>query len=259
MVVRSVVSACVVAVLAVLPLVVPEVWAGFRLGASDAVLSAIAPSEQPLSVRTPDGLWAMSLALGWYGLAYWRRKFSLWEAALVLIGGVAALARVGNIWLDAAALVVPLARQLWIANLRPIVLAGLATVCVAGGVITLATSRPPELPSAASQAALSATPRGTVLADWRWAGELQHELGANRQVWASAGLASESSEFWLDYLRVAQGHERWADVLRQLQVNLLVLDATAQQRQAADLVRGSPDWHVTFDANGVLVAERVTS
>jgi hypothetical protein len=42
-----------------------------------------------------------------------------------------------------------------------------------------------------------------------------------------------------------------------MNVDLLVLDATTQQRQAAELVRASPDWRVTFDASGVLVAERV--
>jgi hypothetical protein len=120
-------------------------------------------------------------------------------------------------------------------------------------------NRPPELPGAAIQAAIGSAPRGTVLADWRWAGDLQQRIGANRLVWAAGGLPSESSDFWLDYLRVAQGHERWADVLSRMQVDLVVLDAAGQQRQAADLVRGSSDWHVTFDANGVVVAERISS
>ena len=62
----------------------------------------------------------------------------------------------------------------------------------------------------------------------------------------------------VDYLRVAQGHVHWSEILRQLNVDLVVLDATGEQRQAADLVRASAEWRVTFDANGVLVAERIS-
>src|SRR3979411_1502921 len=94
----SVVSACVLAILAVLPLLVPELWVGFRVGIFDTALGVIAPTEQPLSVRSPGGLWAVGLALTWFGLAYWRRKFAPWEVVLVLIGGVAILARLGNSW-----------------------------------------------------------------------------------------------------------------------------------------------------------------
>jgi hypothetical protein len=254
----SVLRATLLALLAVLPLLVPELWAGFRLGLSDAALSVIAPTEQPLSVRSPIGPWIMALTLAWFGLAYRRRKkIGLWEAALVLAGGVAALARMGNAWVDAAAMVVPLARQLSIANFKPALLAGLAALCLAVGLTTVAISRPPDLPGPARQAALSAPPRGTVLADWRWAGDLQRRIGITRVVWAADGLTAESADFWLDYLRLAQGHERWSAVLHQLDVDLVVLDAAGQQRQAADLVRASSDWRVIFDANGVLVAERV--
>jgi hypothetical protein len=244
------VSVFLLALLAVLPLL---------LGMSDAALSVIAPSEQPLSVRSPGGPWAIILTLAWFGLAYWQRKFALWEAALVVIGGVAALARLGNTWVDAAALVLPLARQLSTANLRPVILAGLATLCLAVGLATLAVSRPPDLPIAASQAALAATPRGAVLADWRWAAELQQRMGPTQQVWAARGLGSESTEFWLDYLRVNQGHVHWAEILRQKNVDLLILEAAGQQRQVADLVRAASDWRITLDADGVLVAERINS
>src|SRR5579859_2812846 len=85
--------AMAVALCAVLPLIAPEVWGGFRLGTADPILSALSVFEQPLSVRTPGGPWAVGVALAWFALAYWRRKFALWEAALVLIGGAAALAR----------------------------------------------------------------------------------------------------------------------------------------------------------------------
>ena len=76
-------------------------------------------------------------------------------------------------------------------------------------------------------------------------------------MWAAKGLTSESTNFWLDYLRVAQGHVHWSEILRQLNVDLVILDAAGEQRQAADLVRASAEWRVTFDANGVLVAERI--
>src|SRR5882762_7989643 len=83
------VSASVLAVMAVLPLLVPELWVGFRVGLFDTALAVIASTEQPLSVRSPGGPWAIALALAWFGLAYWRRTFAWWEVALVVIGGVA--------------------------------------------------------------------------------------------------------------------------------------------------------------------------
>jgi hypothetical protein len=251
-----VVGTFVLAVVTVLPLLVPEVWVGFRLGIFDTALAVIAPTEQPLSVRSPGGPWAIGLALTWFGLAYWQRKFAWWEAALVVIGGIAALARLGNAWVDAAALVVPLGRQLAIARFSPMVLSGLAAFCLAAIAVTVAMTRPPELPAAAAQAARSTMGQGTVLADWRWAGELQQRLGPNRRVWVANGLQSESKDFWLDYLRVAQGHARWAEILRERGVDLVVVDAAGQQGQMADLVRASADWRVALDANGVLVAER---
>jgi len=155
--------------------------------------------------------------------------------------------------------VVPLARQLSTVNFKPVVMGALAAICLAVALVTVALSRPPDLPAGATSAALSTTPSGTVLADWRWASKLQQRMGPLRVVWASEGLTSESSDFWLDYLRVAQGHARWAELLRQMQVDIVVLDAAGQERQAADLVRASEEWRVTFDANGVLVAERVGS
>src|SRR6266571_3978696 len=82
----SVVSAFVVAVVAVLPLLVPELWVGFRLGMFDTALAVIAPTEQPLSIRSRAGPWAIGLALAWCGLAYWQRTFAWWEAALVVVG-----------------------------------------------------------------------------------------------------------------------------------------------------------------------------
>ena len=147
-----------------LPLLAPEVWAGWRLGVSDPVLGVLSAAEQPLSVRSPGGLWAIGLALAWFGLAYWRRQFAWWEAALVLLGGAAALARVGNAWLDAAAMVVPLARQVPVtiasarsevagreSGFKTGVFAGIVALGVCAAVLTLFATRPPELPAAAAQ------------------------------------------------------------------------------------------------------------
>jgi hypothetical protein len=200
----------------------------------------------------------MGLALAWLSLAYWQRSFGLWEPALMLLGGAAALARVGNLWLDAALIVLPLARRLSAARLPLAVQAGAAALSVVVAIWLAAGLRPPELPLAAHQAAAASTRRGSVMADWRWAADLQQRLGSQRHVFASGGLASESSDAWLDYLRVMQGHERWDDALRTQGVDLVVLSASDQQAQAAAVVRTSPDWRVLYDAAGALVAERAT-
>jgi hypothetical protein len=273
---RSSVAPYVLAACAVLPLLAPEVWAGWRLGVSDPVLGVLSAAEQPLSVRSPGGLWAIGLALAWFGLAYWRRQFAWWEAALVLLGGAAALARVGNAWVDAAAMVLPLARQMPMTGARAAasasgavrgrefgfkagVFAGVAAVGVCAAVLTLLATRPPELPAAATQTVQSVDARGNVLADWRWAPALQHQLGSTRAVLASGGLVSEPTDFWLDYLRITQGHERWADLLTQMNVDVLVLESSDQERQVAEFVRASPDWRVIYDSEGALVAQRVAS
>ena len=93
-----------------------------------------------------------------------------------------------------------------------------------------------------------------MLADWRWAGQLQRDLGAGSHVLAAGGLGSESSDFWLDYVRLIQGYERWSEELQQLNVDLLVLNS--EQRPLTNLVRTSADWHVVYDADNALVAER---
>jgi hypothetical protein len=245
----------VAAVCSVLPLVVANLWSGFRFGLTDPVMSVVAPSEQPLSVRSPGGEWAIGLALVWFALAYWQRRMSLWEAALVVVGAAAALARAGNAWIDAIALVLPLARQLSLLRAPKAVLCGLMLVSVGATGYTAYSTRPPALPTEVMEAATQGSPNETVFADWRWAPTLQRELGSNVHIYASGGLASESNDFWIAYLRVAQGHERWAEDLQRLNVDLVVLD-TADERPAADLVRQSPDWHVTFDSDGALVAER---
>jgi YD repeat-containing protein len=241
---------------AVLPLFAAVGLGGFRLALSDPVLSVIAATEQPLSVRSPGGLWAMLIALSWFGLAYWSRRATWWEAALVMVGASAVLVRLGNAWLYGLAIVPPIARQLWLMKTRTVVLVAGASFSAAIAALTLAAAQPPNLPSAAEQAVLAGGGSRTVFADWRWAGVLQRRAGNTHRVLASGGLASESPEFWLDYVRVTQGHERWADRLLQLGVEVIVLDAAEQDRPAADLVRQSSDWRVTYDADGVLVAKR---
>jgi hypothetical protein len=244
------------AVCAVLPLLAPEVWSGFRLALADPLRAAIASTEQPMSVRSPAGEWAMLLALVWFASAYWRRDFKLWEIAAVVLGGAAALIRVGNAWLDALLLVIPLARQLSLLNANRWILAGTAAagLAVAGG--TLYLTRPPALPRAAMQAAAAARTEGTVFADWRWASQLQRELTSER-VLAANGLGSESSDFWLNYVRIVQDYEQWPSELQAMNVNLLVLDS--QNAALPDQVRASPDWHVLYDTGDAFVAERVTS
>ena len=265
-------AAWLLAVVAVLPLLAPEVWSGFRVALSDPILAALAPNEQPLSVRSPGGVWAIGLAVVWFGLAYWRRDLTWWESALVILGGAAALARLGNAWLDALAMVLPLARQIgnglaataprapgWsrISRRQQVVMtAATACLCVIATVVTLLVSRPTALPVSASRSAAASPGSRIVFADWRWAPGLQSALGGDRRVLAASGLAGESGEFWLDYIRVSQGHERWAAVLARAEVDLVVLDAADQQSKAAALVRTSPEWHVLSDADGALVAER---
>jgi hypothetical protein len=279
-------GASTAAVCAVAPLVGAEVWSGFRFGLADPVLGTIAASEQALSVRSPTGLWAMGVALLWFVLAYRGRTATWWEGALVLLGATAVVVRVGNAWLMAIAIVMPLARQLAYAQPRASRLAAGAAVAVGVSVFTVVTTRPPGLPATASQAAVAAArqmvgavsatsqaagavtvgaasgaPSGgaTVFADWRWAAGLSSQLAGTRSVLPAGGIASESKAFWLDYARIAQGYDRWAELLQGMHVDLLVLDADGQMRRTADLVRTSSDWRVLYDADGALVAERATS
>jgi hypothetical protein len=250
--------AYVVAAVVLLPLLVPEVWSGFRLAQSDTVLSVIAPTEQPLSVRNPAGVWAAAVALAWFGLAYWQRRVTLWEAALVLIGGVSILARLGNAWLYAAAMLPPLGHRIALARPRTQIVGAVAALGMAVTLAMVASTRPPELAAGARAAAASASTQhaqGAVLADWRWAADLQRNVvGSRHTVLAAGGLASESPDFWLDYVRILQGHERWAEALQRMNVDLLVVDT--HQHQLADLVRTSNQWRVVYDADEALVAER---
>jgi hypothetical protein len=144
-----------------------------------------------------------------------------------------ALPRVGNVWLSALLLAPPLAKQAprtWLAPLGLVVAA----------VLTL-LMRPPALSQAAVEAARNAG--GAVFSDWRWAREV-----------GGTGMDQAATEYWLDYLRVAQGHERWDEILQGYQV--VVLDAADRERLGAEQVRQAADWQVLFDSQGVLVAER---
>jgi hypothetical protein len=250
-------AAYIAALCAVLPLVAPEVWSGFRLAQSDPVLAVLSNAEQPLSVRSAAGVWAIALGLAWFSLAYWQQRVSLWEAGLVLVGGGIALARLGNTWADAALILLPLGHQLAGARFKPPVLASVAAIGMLVAALTLFVSRPPELPAGATEAIAANPAGGKIMADWRWAGGLQRRLGADRVVLAAGGLTSESADFWLDYVRIARGHEHWAAALASLDVNVVVLESADQQRPTADLIRASADWRVLYDASNALVAARV--
>ncbi len=250
------VRAWAVAACIVLPLFAPEVWTGFRVALSDPVLAEIAPVEQPLSVRSPSGVWAVVLALTWFRLAYWQRRVAWWEVALVLLGSVAVLARVGNAWLYGLAMVPPMARRL--ALVRSQWLFAGAAVGVGITAIVLAVTRPPSLPLDAQRAVVSASGSATVFADWRWSNALVRQVGTARRVLAADGLGSESPEFWLDYVRITRGHEHWAALLQRMGVDVVVLDTADQDRSAANLVRQAADWRILFDADGALVAARAS-
>src|SRR5579859_2735515 len=232
----------------VLPLFAPEVWSGFRLARPDDVLAIFAPTEQPLSVRSPGGQWAAGLALAWLALAYWRRNTTWWEGGLVVLGTTIALVRTGNLWLDALLLVAPLGRQLADLRLRrePLGAAAAVGLLVAG--VTLWTVRPPALPAGALQAAQSA--HGTVFADWRWAAEVQRHVDGH--VLGADGLASESPSFWTDYARVTHDFEQWPAELRALDVDVVVINTDLPG--LPDDLRSSPDWRVLYDADHALVA-----
>jgi hypothetical protein len=193
----------------------------------------------------------------WFGLAYRQRHVALWEPVLVLIGGVLALARLGNAWMDAAAMLAPLARRFAIANPKFALRIVLTVGCLVVATLAVVYSRPPDLPSSALQEGRLLNEHGAILAYWRWAGELQHEVGPRRVVLASGGLSSELSDFWLDYIRIGQGHEHWAELLRQMDVDTVVLESGDEQRALAQLVSASPDWDVIYAQEGVLEALRV--
>jgi hypothetical protein len=199
----------------------------------------------------------MALALLWFALGHRRRDIRPWEAALVIAGGAAAMLRDGNLWLFALALLAPLGRQIALARPnRTIVGAAALTGLLAAGT-TLLASRPPTLPPEAVRAVEASTPPGRVFADWRWAPQLQRDLGARRTVLAAGGLASETPDFWLDYVRVVHDYERWPTELGDMNVDLVVLDAT--QLALIDQVRTSSEWRVLYDTADAFVAERAGS
>ena len=246
----------VVALFAVVPLIVGDIWSGFRLAFADPVLAVLSPTEQALSVRSPVGQWAMLLALAWFVLAYWRRNVRWWEIALVVLGGAAALIRTGNAWLDAFALVVPLARQISVARPPSWIFGPVVAVSLVYAALTAWTMRPPSLPGQALEVAATTPGDTTVFVDWRWASQLQQRMG-DRRVLASGGLASESPDFWLNYVRIVNVYEQWPAELRAMDANVLVLNSESS-RLLADQVRASSEWKVLYDTGNVFVAERST-
>lgn len=243
----------VVALGAVVPLIALDTWTGFRLAFADPVLAVLSPTEQALSVRSPGGQWAMLLALAWFGLAYWGRNVRWWEIACVVLGGAAVLIRAGNAWLDAIALIVPLARQISLTKVSVWLLGSVVAVSLAYAAVLVWTTRPPALPAGA----IDATPheQETVFADWRWAPLLQQRM-PQAHVLAAGGLASESPDFWLNYVRIVNDYEQWPAELRALNADLLVLDS--DNSTLADQVRASSEWRVLYDTGNAFVAERST-
>ncbi|MGI9146693.1 MAG: hypothetical protein ACR2IK_09140 [Chloroflexota bacterium] len=251
----SVAPACL-AILATGPLLAGLPFAGldFRL-ASNAVLAQLSPTEQSMSVRTLTGAWALGLPVIWFGLAYTGKGPAQWETPLVLLGAALASVQTGNAWVEALAMVLPLARQVRGLNLtRPLVV-GVGLALIGLSVANLTHSRRPELPPSATAAAM-ASHGERVFADWEWAGELQRQLGPSRTVPGAAGLHAASTEYWADYLRASQGHAAWASVLDRLGVEVVVVDAAATQLPLGELIRRSPSWRVLDDSDGALVAER---
>ncbi len=248
--------AYVASVCAVLPLAAPDVWTGFRLGLANSVLAALSPSEQALSVRTPGGQWAMLLALAWFALAYWQRNVRWWEPLLVVLGGAAALVRAGNGWLDALLLIVPLARHTALAKPPAWMLAGIAAVSLAYAGFLAWSTRPPALPPQAADATSTVAEGRTVFADWRWAAQLQARL-PNARVLPAGGLASESGDFWLNYVKILSDYEKWPGELQAMNADVVVLNS-ASSNSLADQVRSSSDWHVIYDTGDAFVAERST-
>jgi hypothetical protein len=242
------------AIALVAPLFAVALWTGFRVARADDLLAVIAPSEQPLTVRSPGGEWTMFLALAWFVLAYLRREATWWETVLVIVGGVTALLRTGNTWVDGVLLIVPLGRQLAGFRLKPMLLGAAAAVGLVVAAVTLYVSRPPALAADAIQAARGSGTQASVFADWRWAPEVQRGLGGDWRVLAAGGLASETPDFWLDYVRIVQDYEAWPSELQRLNVDLLVLDTG--QSPLVDQVRASSDWRVVYDSGNALVARR---
>jgi hypothetical protein len=267
-------GARVLAVCLVLPLLAVNAWIGYRIGLPDTVLGLVSPSEQPLSIRDPGAVWAAGVLLLWFGLVYWRgMSVAWWEALLVFVGATAAMLRAGNLWLLGLAMVIPLARQLSTVWSNPATPADTAksaapapiprwtmpvaaTAAIAIAVALALLTRPVAAPPRAIAAALQAPPDATILADWRWAADLQRRLGDDRHVLAAGGLLSEPASFWIDYLRVAHGYEHTDDVLSAYDVRLVFLDSGDQAALGAQVIRDSADWHVSFDADGALVAQR---
>lgn len=252
--------AVALAVLAVAPLIPPVLAAGpirFSLQ-PHPTLAPLLDMERPLTIRPFAGWWAMLAVLAWFALAYRSRRQSWWEIALVIAGSVVALARLGNVWLLAAALAPPLARQLSLARL-PLAVWLVSALALAGvSVYSVQQSRPRALSHEALSAATASQHTGTVFAALPWASDLQARLGGGRQVLGAGDPWASPPELWTDYFRVSHGHLTWQQLLQRHSVDLVVLDEKASQERAARFVR-RPDsgWRVLHDHDGVVVAERL--
>jgi hypothetical protein len=219
-------------------------------------LGLLLEAERPLTVRSLSGTWAVVSAAIWFVLAYRSRRVAPWELALVLGGGTLALVRLGNVWVFALALAPALARQIAFARFRGLMALALAVGLVAASFAAVVQTRPPMLPASASQVAQAAPSGGPVFTTLNWATPLQDSVGGQRPVLGAGDPWVAPTDYWSDYQKISLGHEQWARLLDSHGVGLVVLDAADTQQRLARFVRASPEWHVLFDADGVLVAER---
>jgi hypothetical protein len=237
---------------------VPFLWTGFRASLEPhAALGSLITSEQPLTVRTFPGMWAILATAGWYGLVAWQRKAAWWQVALVLAASVLTLMRLGNAWLLAAALLPAIAARLAPIRAPGWLAAGLAAVLIGVSLYGGLSARPSSPPSGAVRAVDSAVAHGdTVLTAMSWASTLQQVVGTRATVLGAGDAWSVPPDYWPDYLQVSLGHVDWQAVLDRRDVTLLVLDAANAQSFGARLVRVSTAWQVVFDEDGALVARR---
>jgi hypothetical protein len=218
------VRAAAVAVCAVLPLLVPLVWHGISLRLqTNIALAALSPLEAPWSIREPLGVWALALCLVWFALAYRGRTARWWELPLVLLAMAVLLPRIGNAWPTAALLVLPLYRQAGAASRWLPLAIVIGLVASAALLVRAKPSQPPVVALTAAGAEIGRQP-----------------------------LNSESTEFWLDYLRVVQGHERWQHILDGWGARAIEVRGAPE---LARLVRDSAEWRVVKDDADALVAE----
>jgi hypothetical protein len=244
------------AAFAVLPMLAPLLGTDLHVALQPYTPAAAAhPLEQPLSVRSVSGVFALLAVAGWLALASRSRNVSWWEAGLVLLGGALALVRLGNVWVLALALVLAIGRQLTLARLRTRDLAAGIGVLVCATLAVGVYGRPEPVPASALRALSDAPAANAVLSFQPWARELARTANG-RAVLGARDAWDLDPSFWLDYERASGGHRTWPAILERYDVGTLVLESRTTQAELATLVRESPEWRVLFDSGDALVATR---